>query len=124
MLDSIADANDVTVDQNELTERIVYQAQRYGVSPDEYLKQAQQAGQLGVIYSDVRRGKALAGVLRKAKVTNESGEEVDLSEVFGPEPSAEAAPEASAEASEEPSAEAGAESGQTAAETDTAKTGE
>ncbi|HEX7660983.1 MAG TPA: trigger factor [Pseudonocardiaceae bacterium] len=124
VLDSIADANDVTVDQNELTERIVYQAQRYGVSPDEYLKQAQQAGQLGVIYSDVRRGKALAGVLRKAKVTNESGEEVDLSEVFGPEPSAEAAPEASAEASEEPSAEAGAESGQTAAETDTAKTGE
>ena len=83
LLDSIADAEDVTVDDSELTERIVYQAQRFGVSPDEYVQRAQQSGQLGAIYADVRRGKALAGVVRKVTVTDASGNEVDLSDLFG-----------------------------------------
>ena len=85
LLDSIADAENVTVDDNELTERIVYQAQRFGISPDEYVQRAQQSGQLGAIYADIRRGKALAGVVRKVKVTDASGNEVDLSDLFGGE---------------------------------------
>ena len=64
VLDSIADAEKVTVDDNELTERIIYQAQRFGISPDEYVQRAQQSGQLGAIFADVRRGKALASVVR------------------------------------------------------------
>ena len=60
VLDSIADAENVQVDDNELTERIIYQAQRFGISPDEYVQRAQQSGQLGAIFADVRRGKALA----------------------------------------------------------------
>ena len=66
VLDSIADAENVNVDDNELTERIIYQAQRFGVSPDEYVQRAQQSGQLGAIFADVRRGKALASVVRLA----------------------------------------------------------
>ena len=83
VLDSIADAEDVNVNDNELTERIVYQAQRFGISPDEYVQRAQQSGQLGAIFADVRRGKALASVVRQATVTDESGNTVDLDEVFG-----------------------------------------
>ncbi|MPZ65504.1 MAG: trigger factor [Pseudonocardiaceae bacterium] len=83
VLDSIADAEEVNVDESELTERIVYQAQRYGVSPEEYVKQAQQAGQLGAIYADVRRGKALASVVRRAVVTDASGNTVDIEALFG-----------------------------------------
>jgi hypothetical protein len=54
------------------------------VSPEEYLKRAQEAGQLGSIYAEVRRGKAIASVLRRAKVADESGNEVDIEQLFGP----------------------------------------
>jgi len=94
ILDALAEAEQVQVNDQELTERIVYQAQRFGVSPDEYVQRAQQSGQLGAIFADVRRGKALAAVVRQATVTDESGETVDLSELFGP---VEVAPAESAE---------------------------
>jgi trigger factor len=83
VLDSIADEESVNVNDNELTERIVYQAQRFGISPDEYVQRAQQSGQLGAIYADVRRGKALASVVRRATVTDESGNALDMDELFG-----------------------------------------
>ena len=94
LLDTIADKEEVSVNDGELTERIIYQAQRFGISPDEYVQRAQQSGQLTAIYADVRRGKALASVVRKATVTDGSGAEVDLSELFGSdEPAADAATE-------------------------------
>ena len=83
VLDALADAENVEVTDAELTERIVYQAQRTGVSPDEYVQQAQQAGQLGAIYADARRGKALANVVRQATVTDTSGNPVDIEALFG-----------------------------------------
>ncbi|TWP51216.1 trigger factor [Lentzea tibetensis] len=83
VLDSIADAEQLSVTDAELTERIIYQAQRFGISPDEYVQRAQQSGQLGAIFADVRRGKALASVVRQATVTDESGAKLDLDELFG-----------------------------------------
>jgi trigger factor len=83
ILDSIAETEQVQVNDGELTERIIYQAQRFGVSPDEYVQRAQQSGQLGAIFADVRRGKALASVVRQATVTDASGNKVDLEELFG-----------------------------------------
>jgi trigger factor len=83
ILDTIADAEQVAVSDGELIERVVYQAQRYGVSPDEYAQQAQRSGQLGALYADVRRGKALGEVVRQAVVTDASGNQVDLEELFG-----------------------------------------
>ena len=85
LLDAVADVRDVSVNDSELTERIIYQAQRFGMNPDEYVQRAQEAGQLGAIYADVRRGKALAEVVRQATVTDASGETLDLSELFGTE---------------------------------------
>ena len=84
VLDAVADAEKLGVDESELTERIVYQAQRSGVSPEEYVKHARQANQLGAIYADVRRGKALASVVRRATVTDESGNAVDIEALYGP----------------------------------------
>ena len=84
VLDAIADAEKLGVDESELSQRIVYQAQRSGVSPEEYVKRARQANQLGAIYADVRRGKALASVLRRATVTDESGNAVDIEALYGP----------------------------------------
>jgi trigger factor len=103
LLDTIADAEKTSVNDGELTERIIYQAQRFGVSPDEYVQRAQQSGQLSAIYADVRRGKALASVVRRATVTDASGTEIDLKELFG-EAEAEAAPEVEMTGSETPDA--------------------
>lgn len=83
LLDALAEAENTTVDNEELTERIVYQAQRFGVSPEEYVQQAQQANQLSAIFADVRRGKALAGVVAQAVVTDTDGSVVDLDELLG-----------------------------------------
>ena len=90
----------VQVNDAELSERIVYQAQRFGISPDEYVQRAQQAGQLGAIFADVRRGKALASVVRQATVTDASGNAVDLDELFGA-PAAPAVAESADEAAEQ-----------------------
>ncbi|WP_020666329.1 trigger factor [Amycolatopsis nigrescens] len=109
LLDTIADAEETSVDDGELTERIVYQAQRFGVSPEEYLQRAQQSGQLSAIYADVRRGKALATVVRRATVTDASGAAIDLEELFGKDETE--AAEETAEPAETPETEVTAKSG-------------
>ncbi|WUA08471.1 trigger factor [Nocardia sp. NBC_01377] len=83
LLDAIAEAEDTQVGQEELTERILFQSQRYGLSPEQFIQQVQQAGQLGAIFADVRRGKALAGVVGQVKVTDSEGNAVDTAEMFG-----------------------------------------
>ncbi|MEV0434998.1 trigger factor [Nocardia sp. NPDC050413] len=83
LLDAIAEAEGTQVGQQELTERILFQAQRYGMSPEQFIQQVQQAGQLGAVFADVRRGKALAGVVGQVKVTDTDGNEVDTTEMFG-----------------------------------------
>jgi trigger factor len=107
LLDEVAEKGEVQVDQQELMERIFMQAQRFGISPEEYIQQAQQANQLGAIFADVRRGKALASVVQAATILGPDGEELDLSELFAPatQSDAEAAAEAAVEAVTEPVAD-------------------
>jgi trigger factor len=83
VLDALADAEQVSVNDQELTERIVYQAQQYRMPPEEFVRRIQEAGQLGAIYSDVRRSKALIAAVRAATVTDASGQPVDLSDLLG-----------------------------------------
>lgn len=89
LLDAIADAEDVTVGQDELTERILFQAQRYGMQPEQFIQQIQQAGQLGAVFADVRRGKALGIVVDKTVATDTNGASIDVSDLFGTGDSAE-----------------------------------
>lgn len=84
VLDTIADRDNIQVSEEELTERILYQAQRYGLSPEEYLRRTQEAGQLGSLFAEVRRGKAIAEVLGKAAVADESGNRIDIEKLFAP----------------------------------------
>jgi trigger factor len=79
LLDAIADANEVQVGDTELTEYLVRQASRYNMAPQEFASQIMQAGNLPVVYADVRRNKALAEVLEQATITDASGNPVDLS---------------------------------------------
>jgi trigger factor len=85
ILDSIADAEAVSVSDAELTEYIVRQAQRYSMGPQEFADQIVQAGNIGALVADVRRNNALATVLESATVLDTSGNKVDLSELSTPE---------------------------------------
>ncbi|HEX8080431.1 MAG TPA: trigger factor [Jatrophihabitans sp.] len=85
ILDSIADAEAVSVSDAELTEYIVRQAQRYNMAPQEFADQIVQAGNIAALVADVRRNKALATVLESANVTDASGNPVDLSTLATPQ---------------------------------------
>ena len=84
ILDAIADAEQLSVNETELMERIVLQAQRYGISPNEYVQRAQTGSELGELYAELRRRKALDVVLRQSTVTDSSGNPVDAEALFGP----------------------------------------
>ena len=86
LLDAIAEDEGTEVGQEELTERIVFQAQRYGVSPEQFIQQVSQNNQLGAIFADVRRGKALAGVVERVGVKDTAGNVIDTTELFGSSP--------------------------------------
>ncbi|AZG43980.1 trigger factor [Gordonia insulae] len=83
LLDAIADQQETEVGQDELTQQILFQAQRYGMQPQEFIQQLQNAGQVGAVYADVRRGKALAGIVSDVAVTDSNGTAVETDEFFG-----------------------------------------
>jgi trigger factor len=81
VLDSIADAREVTVDNDDLSAQIMAQAQRSRMSPEQYAQQLQQGGNIADFVADVRRTKALAQLLEETTITDASGNTVDLEEL-------------------------------------------
>jgi trigger factor len=79
VLDALAEKEQLTADQREITDHIVRRAERYGVSPEQYARSLLDSGGIGVVVADLLRNKALALVLESAKVTDASGRPVDLS---------------------------------------------
>ena len=79
LLDAIADAEQVGVDDDELTQEVIARAQQARMSPQEYADQLQRSGQLRALVADIRRGKALALVTERVTVTDTAGNPVDLS---------------------------------------------
>src|SRR3712207_1174174 len=78
ILDAIADAREVTVDNDDLSAQIMAQAQRQRVSPEQYAQQLQQGGDIAEFVADVRRTKTLAQLLEQTTITDASGNVVDL----------------------------------------------
>jgi trigger factor len=78
LLDSIVKAESVAVNESELTEYLVRAAARYGMSPDQFIKEVSDAGQVTTMVAEVARAKALAGVLSRVQVIDKSGKKVDL----------------------------------------------
>jgi trigger factor len=92
VLDAVADAEEVGITDAELSQQVVRRAQRAGVSPEEFAQQVVSSGQLPVLISEVRRGKALATVMEAATIVDEAGAPVDLealAEGAGPAPDVE-----------------------------------
>jgi trigger factor len=81
LLDQIAEAEEISVGESELSAWLLQNAPRYGMSPDAFAQALVQAGQLPMAIGDIRRGKALAVVTSKARVVDASGRPVDLESV-------------------------------------------
>ena len=79
VLDKIAEAEEVSVGETELSAWLIQQAPRYGMSPDAFAKALVEAGQVPMAIQDIRRAKALAVVLASASVVDADGNSVDLS---------------------------------------------
>jgi len=98
LLDAIADQQETEVAQDELMQQIMFQAQRYGMQPAEFAQQLQQAGQVGAVYAEVRRSKALSAIVNEITVKDTDGNVVDTDEFF-PKQVAEAEDDASTDES-------------------------
>lgn len=81
-LDALAEKVQPEVSQQELTDHILFTAQSYGMDPNQFIQQLQQSGQLGNLFSDVRRGKALAVSILETSATDTDGNAIDLKDYF------------------------------------------
>ncbi len=83
VLDTLADREEIEVTDDEYGHEIVHRAQRVGVPPQQYYDQLVRSGMAAAVYGDVRRGKALAQVLERVKITDSAGETVSLDDLRG-----------------------------------------
>jgi len=83
LLDAYAEAKEITVTDDEFGHEVVHRAQRAGMSPQQYYDQLMRAGAGAAVYSDVRRGKALAAVLEEITIKDTNGETISLDELKG-----------------------------------------
>jgi trigger factor len=78
ILDEIVKAAEVQVSQEEITQYLIERAQQSGMSPQDFADQMVRGGNVQAVIADVARGKALALVVEKASVADESGNPVEL----------------------------------------------
>lgn len=97
ILDAVAEAEEVGVEQSELIDYIINMSQQYGMDPNQFAQMLDGSGQAGMMVGEVRRRKALAKVLEYATVTDSKGNEVDLSAFVGSDDEDEAATEEAVE---------------------------
>ena len=81
VLDKLADAEELSVNQGELTNHLIRRASGSGMSPDQFAQSVVQSGQIPALVGEVRRGKALQQILDAAVVKDVSGNEIDLAEI-------------------------------------------
>ena len=78
ILDKIAEVEEVSVGESELSAWLVQQAPRSGLAPDAFAQALVEAGQVPMAIADIRRAKALAVVMEQVTVVDASGNPVDL----------------------------------------------
>ena len=78
ILDEIAQAENVKVNEQELLQYLVQTSQSYGMDPNEFIKLIDQNGQVPSFVAEVARRKGLAVVLEHAEVSDSKGK-VDIS---------------------------------------------
>ncbi len=80
LLDAIAEAEQLKVNENELLQYLIQASQSYGMEPNEFVKVVDEQGQIPSFVAEVARRKALSVVLETAAVVDSDGKKVDLAE--------------------------------------------
>ena len=78
VLDQLARNEELGVDPAELSAYVTRQAEQMGVPPDRLAQQLADNNQLNVAAAEVLRGKAMNLIAERVKVTDESGNPVDI----------------------------------------------
>jgi trigger factor len=81
LLDTIADAEDVQVTDDEFGHEIVHRAQRAQMQPQQYYDQLVRSGAAASVFGDVRRGKALASVMEQVTMKDSEGNTLSLEDL-------------------------------------------
>jgi trigger factor len=83
LLDAFADAESISVSDDEFGHEVVHRAQRAGMAPQQYYDQLLRAGLASTIAVDVRRSKALAVLLERITIRDTAGNVIRLDELTG-----------------------------------------
>ena len=78
LLDEIATAESIGVDESELTQHLLRKAQQSGTTPEQYVQHVMEHNHVPELVAEVRRAKALAFVVENGMVTDASGNPVEL----------------------------------------------
>src|SRR5262249_46455728 len=84
VLDQLARDEELGVDQAELSAYVTRQAQQMGVTPDQLAQQLADNNQLSFAAAEVLRGKAMNLIAERVKVTDKSGNPVDIAAALNP----------------------------------------
>jgi trigger factor len=81
LLDTIADAEEIQVTDDEFGHEVVHRAQRAQMQPQQYYDQLVQSGAATAVFGDVRRGKALASVMEQVTMKDSDGNTLTLDDL-------------------------------------------
>ena len=79
VLDQYADEADVQVGDQDMMQHIMYRAQQNGTSPQEEFQHMNEHGHQAEWAQEIRRSKAMADMVEKAKITDGEGNDLDFS---------------------------------------------
>ena len=81
VFDKIAETEDLSVSEQELSAWLVQQAPRYQMSPQEFADALVKSGGVQMAIADVRRAKALEIALRAAQIVDTNGTVINLDDL-------------------------------------------
>jgi trigger factor len=92
-LRAVADAEDIEVSDEELSEELGRMAERLGQKPAQLLRQLERAEQVPAVRSDIRKGKALEWLTDHVEIVDPEGRPIDRALLEPAKPDAEASGE-------------------------------
>lgn len=83
VLDEIAMANEIGLEDQELTEHVIRRAQQSGEDPNDYIRHVMEHNHIPELMAEIIRAKALAHLVESATVSDASGNVLDLASLRG-----------------------------------------
>ena len=76
LLDAVAEAEGVKVEDQELIEYLAFTSRNYGMDPNEFIKQVASSGQVPAFVGELSRRKAVDALVAAAEITDAKGAKV------------------------------------------------